>query len=668
MTIRERLALYLLGVATKAPAMPLTSTMTARHIAPDRTSFAANVEEGYKKNQVALACIATRAQTLNEPPLVVVDQDGKPVDDHPLTVLFRSPNPYMSQSMFWQYVSTYLDVGGNCYIHKVRNVYGRVIELYPYHDGVVTPVARGEWVESYVFEQEGKRVEIPAKDIIHLRSYYIDPLNPVKALSPVRMCGINIDNYNELNATLFSYLKNNGAPSGVMTVPIGQTVSTTQVEMLREQLQKNIAGENRGKPLILQNGMTYQQMGLTVTNLETGSQFEQYETAICSIFRVHPAVAMTVAGLRSSTYSNMASAHAEYTTLTRIPTWNAWEEAVEHSFGNEYPGINVEFDTSNVAALQADHDKTQAQYTAGILTLNEARAFMGLPAVTGGDTFASAGGAGFLSRDIDVKSLHADEGQIDQSKDTKAEAYWRTLDKATRELADDLEPIVVDTIGKAEQLAIDTFTKSATKKWGNAEMDRLIRQFMIASGPWRESLVKQIMALAAQSVDADMTQVTSYIDRVQERVTREVNEKITESIGTIRARVQEVVAQNSGQTAETIREALTQQFTTLKESRAKAIATTTARATATRTTTETWSAMNEDETSKENEIVKVWTTKRDGKVRESHRNLDGRWVTMDKTFKFGEGDDSEGPGLAETPGNAVNCRCVLRPVRRKNLR
>lgn len=668
MTLRERAALFLLGVGTKAPLLPLTSTLTTRHVAPDRASFAANVTDGYKKNQVALACIATRAQTLNEPPCVVVDQDGKPVDDHPLTMLFKRPNPYMSQSMFWQYVSTYIDVGGNCYIHKVRNVYGRVLELYPYHDGVITPVASGEWVREYVFEQEGKRTTIPAQDIIHLRSYYIDPLNPIKALSPVRMCGIHIDNYNELNGTLFSYLKNNGAPSGVLSIPVGENITPQGVEALREQMKRNTTGENRGNPLILNNGMTYQQMGLTVTNLETSSQFEQYETAICSIFRVHPAVAMTVAGLRSSTYSNMAAAHEEYTTLTRIPTWNAWEEAVEHSFRAEFPDVNVEFDTSNVAALQADHDKTQAQYTAGILTLNEARAYMGLAPVTGGDTFASAGGSGFLSRNIEAKSLHADEGQIDQSKDTKAEAYWRALDKATRELADDLEPIVVATIGNAEQLAIDTFTKSATKKWGSAEMNSLIRQFMVASGPWRESLVKQIMALAAQSVDADMTQVATYIDRVQERVTREVNEKITESIGTIRARVQEVVAQNSGGSAEAIREALTQQFTTLKESRAKAIATTTARATATRTTTETWSAMNEDETSKENEIVKVWTTKRDGKVRDSHRKLDGRWVTMGKTFNFGEGDESEGPGLADTAGNAVNCRCVLRPVRRKNLR
>jgi len=664
MTIRERLARYLL----KAPTLPLTRTTAGRHAAPDRRGFQANVNDGYMRNQVVLACVATRAQTLNEPPLHVVDQDGKPNMEHPLTRLFRRPNPYMGQAMFWQFVSSYIDIGGNCYIHKVRNVYGQVIELYPYHDGTITPVASGQWVDHYKFEAEGITKEIPVDDIIHLRSYYVDPLNPIKALSPIRLCGINVDNYNELMETLYSYLRNNGVPSGVLSTAPGVFVNPAQTEALRAQFEEQVGRDKRGKPLVLEGGMTYAPMGLNVTNLEVGSQFEQYETAVCGIFRVHPAVAMTVAGLRSSTYSNMQTAFAEYTTLTRIPTWNAWEETIEHSFNAEYPMVNVEFDTSNVAALQADKDAVSAQYAAGLITLNEARTMLGFAPTDGGDTFTSSGGGlGFAS--AQKAAGLAREGQIDQSTDVKAASYWRTLDEMITESAADLAPIVTETVEAAQRLALSTFAKSYDgKAFGESQVAQLAKRFMVSAKPWRESMIRKLLAVAVQAVDGDAGLVTSLFDRVTKRVTDDMAAKITESIGTIRQEVQELVAANAGRSSDDIREALVSKFDTLKVSRAEAIAKTTARATATTTTTSTWSAMNEDETDKDNEIVKVWTTKRDGKVRESHRKMDGRWVTMDGTFKLEGGDESEGPGLAETPGNAVNCRCVLRPVRRKNLR
>jgi len=670
MTMRERIASFLF----KAPLVPITRITGSRHVAPDRRGFQNNVSDGYMRNQVVIACVATRAQTLNEPPLHVVDQDGKPVVEHPLTRLFRRPNPYMPQSMFWQFVSTYIDIGGNCYIHKVRNVYGQVIELYPYHDGQVTPVASGQWVDHYKFEAEGITKEIPVDDIIHLRSYYVDPLNPIKALSPIRLCGINVDNYNELMETLYSYLRNNGVPSGVLST--NNTLLSNQLEALRSQFDEQVGRDKRGKPLILEGGMTYAPMGLNLTNLEVGSQFEQYETAVCGIFRVHPAVAMTVAGLRSSTYSNMQTAFAEYTTLTRIPTWNAWEETIEHSFNAEYPMVNVEFDTSTVAALATDPDAVIypviAQFNANIITLNEARSRTGYEVMEGMDKFAyelvpASGGFGFAS--AGMKSGLPHEGQIDQTNDIKAADYWKQIDGLIIEAQDELTPIVAETVEAAQRLALSTFAKSYDgKAFGQAQVAQLVKRFMVSSKPWRESLTRKLMTVAIQAVDGDAGLVTSLFDRITKKVTEDINAKITESIGTIRTEVQELVAANAGRSSEEIRDALVSKFDTLKVSRAEAIARTTARGTATTTTTNTWSALNEDETDKDNEIVKVWTTKRDGKVRESHRKMDGRWVTMDGTFKLEGGDESEGPGLAESPGNAVNCRCVLRPVRRKNLR
>lgn len=665
------------------------STTGQRYASPDRRGFEQQAQAYL--NQVVLACIATRAQTLNEPPLTAVDTTtGAIIPQHPLTRLFRRPNKHMSQSMFWQYVSTYVDIGGNAYIHKVRNVYGQVIELRPYHSGHIVPVSEsGQWVDYYQYSYEGVQKELDPRDIIHIRSYYIDPLNPVLGISPIRAAGINIDTYNELMQTLYSYLRNNGVPSGVLTVQ--QAVNAMQAESLKEQFQTNTTGRNRGKPIVLPSGMTYTQMGLDVSKMEAGTQFAQYETAICGIYRVHPSVAMTMAGLQSSTYSNMQTAFQEYTLLTRVPTWNMWEEQVELSFSNEYPEVDVEFDTSNVAALQSDPDAVIypviAQFNANLISLDEARQRMGYaPLSEGGDKYAynlvpPAPAAGFLSHEVgDAEVVTPPQlqakwkpqelpqsGKIDQSADLKAEAFWNSMDKTVREYSDRLQKPTQDLIAEVGNVLIGDVKKQGGKsfavKANDPRLTLLIERYMKATGKWREQLLQEIMKLAVTEVGGDMASVSSYIDKLLTKVTAEMNSNITASIGSIRDEVQTTVAGMAGATADDIEKTLTDKFETLPAGRAQAIARTTARATSTEVATSTWSALNDEETDPEEEVVKVWTTRRDGKVRETHKKQDGDWVVMGGTFPNG----TRGPGVGGSAGEVVNCRCVLRPVRRKNL-
>lgn len=699
MGLLHRAQELLLGLALKS--LPVISTTGQRFAAPDRRAFEQQAQAYL--NQVVLACIATRAQTLNEPPLTAVDSATSTViPQHPLTRLFRRPNKHMSQSMFWQYVSTYVDIGGNCYIHKVRNVYGQVIELRPYHSGHIVPVSEsGQWVDYYQYSYENVQKELDPRDIIHIRSYYIDPLNPVLGISPVRAAGINIDTYNELMQTLYSYLRNNGVPSGVLTVQ--QAVNAMQAESLKEQFQTNTTGRNRGKPIVLPSGMTYTQMGLDVSKMEAASQFAQYETAICGIYRVHPSVAMTMAGLQSSTYSNMQTAFQEYTSLTRVPTWNMWEEQVELSFGDEYPEVNVEFDTSNVAALQSDPDAViypvVATFNANIITVDEARQRMGFPpAAENGDKYSidliGGGTTGFLSaqqttgtnqttespvpaqllqaanNDVGSKWRALDypsSGKIDQSVDVKAETFWNSMDKTVQDFAARLKKPTSELITAVGEVLIADAKKEGTKNYAykanDPRLQVLIDRYMKSTGKWREDIVNEITKLAVKEVGADLTAVTSYIDTAIGDVTEEMAKNISDSIGVIQKDVQATVNEMAGSSADDIEAKLLEKFETLPQSRAAAIAKTTARATSTEVATQTWDTLNEDEPDRQEEIVKVWTTRRDGKVRASHRGLDGDWVEMNKKFANG----TRGPGLGGAANEVVNCRCVLRPVRRKNL-
>jgi uncharacterized protein with gpF-like domain len=193
---------------------------------------------------------------------------------------------------------------------------------------------------------------------------------------------------------------------------------------------------------------------------------------------------------------------------------------------------------------------------------------------------------------------------------------------------------------------------------------------MRSTGPWRDQLLQEITKLAVTEVGADLAQVRGSVDAIIETMAREMNINITASVDNIQTEVADDVAQwatdelPEGTSRTTyLSSKLTEKFDSLSVSRANAIARTTARASSSQVAEDTWSAINEETTEPEEEVVKVWTTRRDALVRDSHRRLDGEWVTMGKNFKSG----LKAPGIGSFPGEIVNCRCVLRPVKRRNL-
>ncbi|MCZ7488188.1 phage minor head protein [Rhizobium rhizogenes] len=111
-------------------------------------------------------------------------------------------------------------------------------------------------------------------------------------------------------------------------------------------------------------------------------------------------------------------------------------------------------------------------------------------------------------------------------------------------------------------------------------------------------------------------------------------------------RIQQTVYQNSiaGNSVTTLRKALVQDFA-VSDRRAKLIA------------RDQTAKLNSDLNRIRQEQAGVtsykWTTSHDERVRERHRQLDG------KTYKWGQATGAEG-GLP--PGQPVNCRCVARGV------
>jgi HK97 family phage portal protein len=660
---------------------------------PSKAGYLANVEHGFNRNPVVAACVGVYASTLNEPPLAAMYDDGTINRNHPVSLLFRKPNPRMGQAEFWQIVWTYLAIGGNAYIVKVRSAMGNIVELYPYSDAHVAPLLNDlGWVYAYRYQSGNITQDWPADDVIHIQNpAYRDPVNMHKGVSPISVAWDKINTYNELQATIYSLVASNAIPSGILSAP--GDVPISQVESLRAQLRKrkDANGKDRTDAIVLGNGMSYQQMGLDAQKLQAIETTQELETAICGAFRIHPAVVLTSAGLARSTYNNLASAYQEYTTLTRVPFWNALEEQLESGLRKEFPDVQLAFDTSEVQALQPDAATVEAQalqqFTANIITLNEARATLKYEDVENGDVFAYEqqphGGFGaFTAPEPEAKQsvetnadpIESIEGRKVKWHEPEAVKYWQKQEDVILKAAEATQADVAEVMKRVEravmkQVKADRFV--GVNKMVKAPQDAiniadLVRQFIAANEATQEALRTQIIEMTLESVGGDLTQVQSLTDQIRDEQIRKSTENMKESLNTAKKDVAKVLEANAGKPVAEVQKSLLEKFSEMQTSRAKMIAVTTCKAQATVVQRQTVKRVNQRETDPKRKVVQVWLSQRDSDVRKTHKDLDGEWIEEGETFDQFVSGAGEGPGLGE-PQEAINCRCTLRPVRRSRV-
>lgn len=664
---------------------------------PQKAGYLANVEHGFNRNPVVAACVGVYASTLNEAPLVVANADGALNPSHPLSLLFKQPNPRMGQAEFWQIVWTYLAIGGNAYIVKVRSSLGNVVELYPYSDAHVAPLLNDlGWIYAYRYNSGNIVQDWPLDDVIHIQNpAYRDPLQMHKGVSPITVAWDKINTYNELQATIYSLVASNAVPSGILSAP--GDVPISQVESLKVQLRKrkDASGKDRTDAIVLGNGMSYQQMGLDAQRLQAIETVRELETAICGAFRIHPAVVQTSAGLAISTYNNLQSAYAEYTKLTRVPFWNSLEEQIEAGFRKEWPQIALQFDTAYVQALLPEAETVQTstinQFAANIITLNEARQALAYDPVDNGEVYAyqqqPAGGFGaFAAEEPEVKGeadiIESVEGQRIKWVEPEAVKYWQAQEDAVKKAIGPTQEDVAAMFAtlerevlkaakskaayKQEEGATGGVSFDVAKVLTDALLKTVVTKFMRDNAITQEALRQRIMEMVMTSLGGDLTMVQSFTDQIRDEQIRQMTKNMTESADTTRKDVARVLEANAGKPAEEVQKALREKFSTMKESRAKMIATTTCKAQTSVVQRATVKRVNARETDPGRKVVQVWLSQRDNLVRETHEELDGKWIEEGETFDKYVSGAGEGPGLGDV-SEAANCRCTLRPVRKSRL-
>ncbi len=339
--------------------------------------FAEKVENAYRRNATVFACLQILQWTFPEPELwawKVAENMPRPVraKGHPLRALMARPNPDMGEAELYQTVVTYAALGGNAYLWKQRDREGRVMALWPLHDGQVTPVAGRSTDEGlvayYVLHAPqnanpwGIRrfdtlvgVAIPKSEMVHWK-WAVDPLHPERGMGALEAASGDVRLANEIRDFVYSYLKNDAVPPLVVTLAEGDVELTdAKVRRLRAQWKDAHSGANRGTPAFLEYGMDAKMLGYSLRELAYDALADGPDAAICAGFHIHPAVVGAMVGLKHSTYSNFEEANRALALQTLTPLWRSFASEMQQSLAGEIgyaDDVLIRFDLSEVRALQ----------------------------------------------------------------------------------------------------------------------------------------------------------------------------------------------------------------------------------------------------------------------------------------------------------------------------
>lgn len=200
----------------------------------------------------------------------------------PLLHDIPNPNLHMTAKVFWGCVLAGQLAWGNGYAWIKRDNAARVIELVPLASGRTAPViVRGELHYATTQTLNGQAARIDPSDILHFKGLSFDGIT---GMSPIQTCknafGLAMA-AEKFGAQLFG---SGARASGVLSHP--GTLETEAYENLKKSVREWATGENALRPVILEEGMTWQQYSINPDDaqfLET-RRFQRSE--IACLYRV----------------------------------------------------------------------------------------------------------------------------------------------------------------------------------------------------------------------------------------------------------------------------------------------------------------------------------------------------------------------------------------------
>lgn len=335
------------------------------------------------------ACVRVLATSVAMLPVVVYrEAQGRdvPATDVPLYKLLRHrPNGWQTGFDFRLMMTLHLALRGNAYAEKVIAPNGDISDLIPLHPDRVRVYRQKDLSLIYDVRDPltGTTKRLLQDDVFHIRGMSSDGivgLSPIAIAREVFGGALAAQDYGN---RLFA---NDARPGGLLSIK--GRLSPESAKRLKQQWQENFSGSNVHKTAVLEEGTSWQQVGMTNADLQFLDSRKFSVEEIARIFGVPP---HKIGELTRSTNNNIEHQGIDFVTSSLMPYLIAWETAIERDLmvGGERDELEVSFVED--ALLRGDMPSRYSAYAIGRqwgwLSANDIRARERMAPIEGGDEY-----------------------------------------------------------------------------------------------------------------------------------------------------------------------------------------------------------------------------------------------------------------------------------------
>lgn len=296
--------------------------------------------------------------------------------------LLRNPNPMDTRSEFWSQTVTFYELTGNAIWLKVRDGGKRVRELWVVPSQYVRPGrVKDNVLQSYIFDgNNGSPFEVPASEIVHHRQP--NPKNRFWGLGTLAAAAEAMQSQSAIKAAQLKSFSNDILASLYFSTE--QNLDKASWERMYATIRAQFCGPAKaGSPVLLFGGVkpvTVVQPPKEMMFRESGSLTRD---EIIGIFGVYPLLAGVV---ENANNANTASQERVFGQYTIHPKLVHIQERINKDLAPEFgTDVEVEFDNPVPDDLVMQANIRNRSVEVGTITINEARAEMGLEPIEGGD-------------------------------------------------------------------------------------------------------------------------------------------------------------------------------------------------------------------------------------------------------------------------------------------
>ena len=364
------------------------------------------------RNSTIMSCVGIKARALAQLPIKIVSEDDQgnfldavkdasvgPRDKakaKSVLNLLKNPNNFQSRYEFWYQFLMWLDLSGEAYTlwfrQDQKNQNQTPLEMYILDSTLIATTITPTRYPSY-------RLSTPSygfsKD---------EPLEYYQVMHTIEAAWQGSAGFNKgiLAAELVAldqdidlyanYIMLNGAkPSGMFITE--QVIPDGKYKEIAARLKEawsSMTGSQKtdqskpGQSILLDQGTKYQRLEmLTLQDSDANALKLHTMKRICGLFGVPPAMI----GIQDQKYNNTQTLLDEFYKSTMYPLIVNIQEKLKQQLFNGFPNLHVQFDTANFlkGAPLDQMNYVVAAVTAGILTPNEAREYLGKADIEGGN-------------------------------------------------------------------------------------------------------------------------------------------------------------------------------------------------------------------------------------------------------------------------------------------